>query len=219
MTSTPNIRESDMFAPVRTRYAEFIVLHCGGFDKEARFFMDWLKRHHNDDWEIFRACDDDGERLVERIVEELTNGDLDVAFEADKERWARALPRLAKFSEVAASGRFNPDDVEVFQRSDGMGRSVRTRRPFKRGEVVCSYGGQVVPAAVGAKSDYMLQITGISSSTATRHPPGPRQARWPASAKGGRQWRGNVARRRDVPPRFAGLLGRIGNGDQARRRS
>jgi len=68
-------------------------------------------------------------------------------------------PRLASFDEVVASGRIDPDAVEVFERTDGMGRSVRTRRAFKRGQAVCSYGGLVLPSHKRPASDYLFLLS------------------------------------------------------------
>jgi hypothetical protein len=67
--------------------------------------------------------------------------------------------KLAPIDAVVESGRVDPDAVEVFLRDDGMGRSVRTRRAFKCDEVVCSYGGRVLPTFAKPASDYLLQIS------------------------------------------------------------
>lgn len=47
--------------------------------------------------------------------------------------------------------------VEVFERGDAMGKSVRARRAFQVGQVVCSYGGKVYP--VNAETDALLRGT------------------------------------------------------------
>lgn len=55
-------------------------------------------------------------------------------------------PRLASLSDItAAFPDFRPHHVEVYQRTDGMGRGVRALREFRAGDVVAIYGGRVVP--------------------------------------------------------------------------
>jgi hypothetical protein len=65
----------------------------------------------------------------------------------------------ATFAEVCASGRLDVHGVETFQRGDAMGQSVRTLRPFKIDEIVCSYGGKLLPYSKkeAGLSAYMLQ--------------------------------------------------------------
>lgn len=49
--------------------------------------------------------------------------------------------------EAAASGRFDPTGVEVVTHDGALGRGVRARRAFKRGDIVCTYGGRVCSLA------------------------------------------------------------------------
>lgn len=83
----------------------------------------------------------------------------DLETEDVKQNTNNKTPVLATAEQVFASGRVDPAAVEVFQRTDGMGRSVRTRRPFKRGQVVCSYGGRVHRTTELTKSDYFFQLS------------------------------------------------------------
>lgn len=80
------------------------------------------KRKHIDDAEQTHIIDD---------AEETTQN--------EKKR----LLDYATFSDVVASGRMNADGVEVFDRGDSIGKSVRACRAFKRLDIVCSYGGKV----------------------------------------------------------------------------
>lgn len=52
----------------------------------------------------------------------------------------------ASVEELAATGRLDPHGVEVFERGDAIGKSVRALRAFERNDIVCSYGGRVYHA-------------------------------------------------------------------------
>ena len=52
------------------------------------------------------------------------------------------VEQCASFDEIVKSKRIDPDGVEVYDRGDAMGRGVRTKRAFKRRQIVCSYGGK-----------------------------------------------------------------------------
>ncbi len=51
---------------------------------------------------------------------------------------------FATIDDILTSGKIDPSDVELFERTDGMGKSVKTKRPFKYNEIICSYGGKVM---------------------------------------------------------------------------
>jgi hypothetical protein len=68
--------------------------------------------------------------------------------------------RIASADAIAASERVDLNGVEIFDRGDAMGKSVRTLRAFSRGEIVCSYGGrEIVDWSQVHATDYAYQVS------------------------------------------------------------
>lgn len=65
--------------------------------------------------------------------------------------------QIASAADIAASGRLDPNGVEVFENPNGMGKSVRTTRVFEKDEIVCSYGGRKLQ--LGDETDYGFQMS------------------------------------------------------------
>lgn len=67
---------------------------------------------------------------------------------------------IATFAEVEASGRIDPSGVEVFDRGDEVGKSVRTTKSYRRDEIVCSYGGRLFPSSEPSDTLYAYLMNG-----------------------------------------------------------
>mgnify|MGYP000210997584 CR=1 FL=1 len=69
------------------------------------------------------------------------------------------MSSFASIEEIKKSLKFSDDGIEVFERSDGMGRSVRTKRNFKYNEILCSYGGKLISKEEQPDTDFALTIS------------------------------------------------------------
>lgn len=69
-----------------------------------------------------------------------------------------AAPKLWTHAELMRANRLPVHAVEVFDRGDALGAAVRALRPFRAGDVVCSFGGRVFPTDERHSSVYALQL-------------------------------------------------------------
>lgn len=65
---------------------------------------------------------------------------------------------LPTFEQILSTGKINVNDVQVFKRTDGMGKSVITKRKFKFNEIICTYGGKIMRKQDQANPDFALTI-------------------------------------------------------------
>ncbi len=66
---------------------------------------------------------------------------------------------FASVDEIIASGKWQPNSVEVFSRNDAMGKSVCALKDFKTDEIVATYGGRFFEDDENVpESDYLLSL-------------------------------------------------------------